>query len=145
MQWGVQMEPEARAAYAFFADVEVAPATFCVHPVIEMAGATPDGLVGPDGLVELKCPTTVTHIETVMSGRIPERHQIQMMWQMACTGRPWCDYVSYDPRLPEALALFVSRLARDEERVAALEEEVRMFLFECDTAISKLRRGTPRD
>jgi hypothetical protein len=83
MQWGVEMEGEARAAYAFFANVEVEPASFCLHPTIEMAGATPDGLIAPDGLVELKCPTTVTHLETVMTGRIPDRYQVQMQWQLA--------------------------------------------------------------
>jgi hypothetical protein len=143
MLWGIQREPAAKAAYSFFRDVEVEPATFALHPTIELSGATPDGLVGPDGLVEFKCPTSVAHLETLMTGRIPERYQLQMLWQMACTGRSWCDYVSYDPRLPEALVIFVSRLERDERRIAVLEEEVRMFLFECDAAIAKLRRNLP--
>ena len=97
MQRGIDTEPEARAQYAFLADVDVVEVGFVQHPTIEMAGASPDGLVGDYGLVEIKCPDTHTHIRTLDGASIDGKYVTQMMWQMACTGRNWCDWVSYDP------------------------------------------------
>ena len=139
MEWGLQQEASARAAYAFFCDRDVELAPFVPHPTIEMAGASPDGFVWDDGLVEIKCPNTATHLETVLTHSVPQKYQIQMFWQMACTGRTWCDFVSFDPRLPETVGLFVYRLERDEVRIAEIEEGVKVFLFECETTISRLR------
>lgn len=140
MQWGTDQEPEARTAYEFFANAEVELAGFVEHPTIAMAGASPDGFVGDDGLVEFKCPLTATHIETLLTNNIPGRYETQMLWQMACTGRAWCDYVSFDPRMPEAMQRFVKRFPRDDARIAELEEEVRTFLFELDTTVSRLTK-----
>jgi hypothetical protein len=105
-----------------------------------MAGASPDGLVGAEGLVEIKCPNTATHIETLVSDKIPAKYEIQMFWQLASSGRAWCDFVSYDPRLPEASSLFVKRLSYDDERIAEIEAEVRFFLREVDDLVDRVRR-----
>ncbi|MEO7222517.1 MAG: lambda exonuclease family protein, partial [Devosia sp.] len=138
MQWGLDLEAEAVAAYSFSADVDVLRGWFVKHPAINLTGATPDGLVGVDGLVEIKCPNTATHIETVLTGAIPIKYHQQMHWQMACSGRAWCDFVSYDPRMPEPLRLFVLRVQRDDEQIAELEREVREFLFELDRIVGRL-------
>lgn len=138
MQWGTDNEPEARLAYEFRNDVTVEQVGFIAHPSIEMSGASPDGLVLADGLVEIKCPNTATHIETLLTGVIPAKYETQMLWQMACTGRAWCDFASFDPRLPEEMRLFVKRFDRDEARIAEMEEQVREFLFELDTTVRRL-------
>ena len=141
MQWGTDQEPEARLAYEFRTDEEVEEVGFFQHPVIAMSGASPDGLVSDDGLIEIKCPNTATHIETLLTGIIPGKYETQMLWQMACTGRDWCDFASFDPRLPEAMRLYVKRFYRDNERIAELEDEVRTFLFELDTTVSRLLKA----
>lgn len=144
MQWGTEKEPEARAAYEFMRNVDVIAAEFVHHPSIPMAGASPDGYVKADtpegfsGLVEIKCPITATHIETLLSGKIADKYVVQMQWQMACTGARWCDFVSYDPRLPAHLQLFVKRVHADESRIAELTTEVLSFLAEIDDTIAKL-------
>lgn len=139
MQWGTDHEPDARDAYAFLADVDVAEVGFIPHPKIEMAGASPDGLVGEDGLVEIKCPITATHIDMLRNGAVADKYVVQMLWQMACTGRAWCDFVSYDPRMPEEMRLFVRRLYRDDVRIKQLEAEVISFLDEIDATLSELK------
>src|SRR6516164_9700680 len=98
MQWGIDHESDAIATYQMERNVDVAPVGYVDHPDIPEAGASPDGLIGVEGLVELKCPDSHTHLETLLTKRIDGDYIIQMMWQMACTGRHWCDYVSYDPR-----------------------------------------------
>jgi putative phage-type endonuclease len=138
MQWGVDTEPHARVAYEFYQDATVELAEFVTHPTIPMAGASPDGLVDADGLVEIKCPNTATHIETLLGGSVPEKYVLQMQWQMACTGRAWCDFVSFDPRMPETHRMFLRRLPRDGSRIADLENEVRVFLAEVDGKIAAL-------
>lgn len=138
MQWGTDQEPNARAAYEFFRDASVVEVGFIEHPVIGQAGASPDGLVGDGGLVEIKCPNTATHLDTLLSQTVPAKYVSQMLWQMACTGRKWCDFVSYDPRLPETMSMFVKRVERDEKRIAELEADVTAFLAEIDAKISQL-------
>lgn len=138
MQWGTDMEPEARTAYEFLHNAAVAEIGFVDHPTIAMSGASPDGLVGDDGLVEIKCPNTATHIETLRSGTVPGKYVTQMLWQMACTGRRWCDFCSYDPRMPDNMRLFVQRVHWNGERIAELEAEVSAFLSELDTTIAEL-------
>lgn len=140
MQWGTDTEPHARAAYEFFRDASVIEVGLVDHPFIPMTGASPDGLVGSDGLVEIKCPSTATHIETLLSKSIPDKYIVQMQWQMACTGRAWCDFVSFDPRLPEDMQLFVKRVPCDSERVSELEAEILAFLSEVETTIAALRK-----
>jgi putative phage-type endonuclease len=138
MQWGTETEPLARAAYEAHADVLVDEVAMITHPTIEDAGASPDGLVGDDGLLEIKCPSTATHIDTLLSQTVPSKYITQMQWQMACTGRKWCDFVSFDPRLPTELQLFVKRISFDTHYVAMLEKEVVQFLTELDGKIKKL-------
>jgi len=143
MQHGTDTEAEARTAYAFHADCDVAEVGFVPHPTITMSGASPDGLVGDDGLLELKCPNTSTHIETLLGGKVPEKYVTQIMWQLACTGRKWCDFGSYDPRMPERMRLFVKRIYRDDERIDQLEREVVTFLAETDEQLKALARKFP--
>lgn len=138
MQWGTDHEPDARAAYEFFRDAAVVEIGFVDHPSIAMTGASPDGLVGDDGLVEIKCPNTATHLDTLLSQTVPAKYVTQMLWQMACTGRKWCDFVSFDPRLPESMSMFVKRVERDDKRIAELETEVAAFLEEISAKIEQL-------
>lgn len=138
MQWGTETEPLARAAYESLADVLVDEVGYIAHPTIERAGASPDGLVGVFGLLEIKCPNTATHIDTLISEQVPTKYITQMQWQMSCTGRTWADFVSFDPRLPSGLQMFVKRVEFDAEYVAMLKEEVIKFLAELDAKISKL-------
>lgn len=138
MRRGTEMEPLARRAYENRAAVFVEQVGMIPHQSIADAGASPDGLVDDDGLVEIKCPNTATHIDTLLSGQIERKYILQMQWQMACTGRKWCDFVSFDPRLPERLRLFVSRVQRDPDKIAELEKEVRLFLRELEGKIHAL-------
>ena len=138
MQHGVDTEPEARAAYEFYQGVTVDQVAFVPHPKIDQAGASPDGLIGDDGLVEIKCPNTATHLETLLGQAVPAKYETQMQFQMACTGRKWCDFVSYDPRMPENMRLFIKRLSRDDKRIAELESEIAAFLLEMAVKLSEL-------
>ena len=139
MQWGTECEPQARVAYEFLTDREVTETGFVLHGAIADFGASPDGLVGDNGLVEIKCPNTATHIQTLLEGAVPGKYVTQMMFQMACTGRQWCDFASFDPRLPESMRLFVKRVHRDESEVSRLETLVVEFLAEVDQTVSGLR------
>ena len=138
MRWGTENEPFARAAYETFANVLVDQCGLVLHPTIERGAASPDGLVGPDGLVEIKCPKTATHLQYLVDGKVPTHYQPQMLWQMACTGRDWCDFVSFDPRLPDHLQLFIRRFSRDQTRIDEIESEVRAFLSEVDAILAAL-------
>lgn len=138
MAWGTEKEPEARALYEFLTDAEVTQIGFVPHPTISMSGASPDGLVSDDGLVEIKCPNTATHIDTLLGQSIPAKYETQMQWQMACTGRQWCDFVSYDPRMPDSMRLFVCREARNDAMIAEISEEVAKFLSELDEKVASL-------
>lgn len=143
MRWGIETEPQARDAYAFFSDIDVVQVGFVDHPRIAMSGASPDGLVGADGLAEFKCPNTNTHIDTLLSGVIPEKYVLQMQWQIACTGRKWCDYVSFDPRMPEHMRYFCQRVPRDDRLIATLEREVSEFLREVADKVASLQSKYP--
>ena len=140
MQHGTETEPLARAAYEALQDVLVDEVGFVPHPTIEMAGASPDGMVGDDGLIEIKCPNTATHIDTLLSQTVPGKYNTQMQFQMACTGRKWCDFVSFDNRLPEELQLFVMRVPRDEVFIRLIEAEIVQFIAELDDKINKLMK-----
>lgn len=140
MQWGTEQEPFARAAYESAKDVLVEEVGFIPHPLIQNSGASPDGLVGEFGLVEIKCPNTATHIQTLLDQKIPEKHIAQMQWQMCCTDRRWCDFVSFDPRMAEGLQIFIKRVEFDPEYVSMLEKEVILFLQELDNKIEQLNQ-----
>jgi len=140
MQHGTETEPLARLAYEVSQNVLVDQVGFVPHPSIKMAGASPDGLVGDDGLLEIKCPNTATHIETLLSETVPTKYFTQMQFQLASTGRKWCDFVSFDNRLPEELQLFVKRVPRDEMYIKLMEAEIVQFLAELDDKINKLMK-----
>jgi putative phage-type endonuclease len=139
MEHGTQTEPLARSAYENARNLLVKEVGFINHPRIEMSGASPDGLVADDGLVEIKCPNTATHIDTLLSGKVPTKYITQMQWQMLCCQRKWCDFVSFDNRLPEHLQLFVQEVEFDPEYAAMLEKEVVLFLTELDNKVAKLK------
>lgn len=138
MQWGTEQEPFARSAYEVAMDLMVDTVGLVLHPAIDRAAASPDGLAG-DGLLEIKCPKTATHLQYLLAGVAPAQYQMQMLWQMACTERAWCDFVSFDPRLPEDLQLLIVRFERDDKRIAEIETEVKLFLSEVDETIAKLK------
>jgi putative phage-type endonuclease len=140
MQHGTETEPLARLSYEVSQNVLVDEVGFIPHPTIEMSGASPDGLVNDDGLIEIKCPNTATHIETLLSETVPTKYYTQMQFQMACTGREWCDFVSFDNRLPPELQLFVKRVPRDDTYIRLMEAEIVQFLAELDDKINKLMK-----
>lgn len=139
MQWGIDTEPQARAAYEFLRDAEVVEVGLLRHPVIEGTHASPDGLVADEGLIEIKCPNSATHIDTLLSDKVPGNYWTQMQWQMACTGRKWCDFVSFDPRLPADLQLWVRRVERDDDAIESMERDVSDFLSELEMKLSSLQ------
>lgn len=138
MQWGTEQEPMARSAYEILRGEMIEQVGFVPHPEIEKSGASPDGLIGADGLIEIKCPNTATHIEYAVSGKPPSKYLLQMLWQMECTGRKWCDFVSYDPRMPPDMQLFVVRINRDDERIKEIKTEVIKLNSEIADQISQL-------
>ena len=138
MTWGTETEPLARSAFEAYADVMVEEVGFVPHPRIRDSGASPDGLVGAEGMLEIKCPNTATHIQTLLDRKVPEKYITQMMWQMACADRPWCDFVSFDPRLAERHQLFIKRINYDPEMVNLLENSVIQFLGDVDLKIQQL-------
>lgn len=140
MRWGTDNEPAARIEYAWQRSVEVQEVGFIAHPSI-MAGISPDGLIGADGGLEIKCPTTATHIETILNG-MPADHIPQVQGAMWITGRAWWDFVSYDPRVPEHLRLFVQRIPRDDIYIANLDFEIRAFLADVDAIYNRLQETT---
>ena len=132
MQWGIDHEDEACSAYEIRKEVLVDLCGFIAHPSIKMTGASPDGLVGEEGILEIKCPTTKTHLETIMGGKVPAHNLHQIAWQIECTGRAWCDFVSFDPRLPAAYQIFVKRITREElvPMIEDIKAQVLSFLDE---------------
>lgn len=138
MAHGTEYEPIARAKYEMATGVDVEQVGFIVHPSIKWTGASPDGLVSDAGLVEIKCPNTATHIDYLLKEVAPSKYHYQMLWQMACTGREWCDFVSFDPRMPINLQLFKVRFERDDAIIKEIEAEVAKFLEEVENVIEKL-------
>ena len=141
MQRGTDLEPVARMAYESkngFVD----KTGFHKHPQIEWFGASPDALVGDEGLVEIKVPNSTTHVDYILSGKVPTKYQRQMLAQLACTGRKWCDFVSFDDRLPEHLQLFVVRFEPKPEEIAKLEEGVIKFLNDVEKEFDKCQSFT---
>lgn len=138
MDWGTENEPYARAAYEAASNVLVDEVGIIDHPFLPMCAASPDGLVNDDGMVEIKCPNTATHFETLLAGKIPSKYVPQVQWQMACANRLWNDFVSFDPRAPEGLQLFITRVDRDDKYISELEAEVHKFLEELEQRMEKL-------
>ena len=137
MQDGIDREIFARDRYVQqFGEVE--EVGFVKHPTLE-AGASPDGMVGDDGILEIKCPMGSTHTETLMTQDVPSRYIPQIQFQLLCTGRKWCDFVSYNPMFPQHLQVFVKRVEADTVYQKELESEVKQFLEEVDDVINKLK------
>ena len=139
MAWGTETEPLARMAYEVHSGNFVETVAFIQHPSIEWFGCSPDGLIGSEGNLEIKCPNTSTHIDYLLAGVPPAKYVPQMQTQMACTGAKWCDFVSFDPRLPDELQLLVVRLDRDEAYIQQIEDEVKQFLDEVEQIYSQLK------
>jgi len=138
MTHGVENETYARAAYEAKTGNMVDQVGAIDHPTIPMSAASPDGLVGDDGCLEIKCPNTATHIDTVLGEEPAKKYFDQMQWQMRCADRSWCDFVSFDPRMPSHLQLFIKRIERNDLYIAELEKEVIQFLAEVDDKVKKL-------
>jgi putative phage-type endonuclease len=141
MQWGIDQEPFARATYEAHKGVLVDEVGFIPHPIIEMSGASPDGLVGDDGMVEIKCPDSKTALECWLSDNpVESKYFAQMQWQMRCAERAWCDYVVFDPRMPQKAQLFIHRVERDDKWIEETEKEVVKFLAEVDAKVAALKK-----
>jgi hypothetical protein len=140
---GIEREPDARAAYEFHRDATVVETGFVPHPTIPMSGASPDGLIGAHGLIEIKCPMTATHIDTLLNAKIDSKYVFQMEWQLACTGRQWCDWVSFCPLLPSSMQLHVTRVPRDDKLIEAMTQECVSFLSELCEKIAALQSRYP--
>jgi putative phage-type endonuclease len=140
MQWGTDNEPLARAEYEILRWLDVEQVAFVDHPAIEWCGASPDGLVEDRGLVEIKCPNTATHIDYMLGQKPPAKYIPQMLLQLACTGRQWCDFVSYDPRLPDRYRLFVVRFEPTADELMVTEATAREFLQDVAETIDRLRQ-----
>jgi putative phage-type endonuclease len=140
MEWGVQTEPQARVAYEVATGNFVDQVAFIDHPTIVGFGCSPDGLVGSDSLIEIKCPNSPTHWEYFKSEEPPQKYVIQMQAQMAVTGRKWCDFVSFDPRMPERSQLLIVCVERDDEFIANMEEEIKKFLSEVEAEVNLMEK-----
>jgi putative phage-type endonuclease len=141
MKWGMDFEPLARKRYAQTIGEMVVPIGFAMHDRIKWFGASPDALVGDEGLLEIKCPTPETHLEYILNGVMPEQYVPQVLAELSCSGRQWADFVSFDPRLPDNLQLFMVRVQRDEAKIAELEADVEQFLAEVKEITDRLKAG----
>ena len=139
MAWGTATEPQARVDYEVKTGNFVDQIAFVEHPTIEWFGCSPDGLVGNDGLIEIKCPNSATHWATIKDGKPPNKYVIQMQTQMACTNRKWCDFVSFDPRMPERSQLFICRVERDQTMIDEIEAEIKKFLSEVESEVNLMK------
>jgi len=139
MQWGKDNEAQARVAYEVTSGNFVDQVGFVDHPNINWFGCSPDGLVANNGLVEIKCPNSATHWSYIKDDGPPTKYYIQMQAQMACTGRDWCDFVSYDPRMPERSQLFIKRVMRENDYIAEMETEIKKFLDEVAVEVNLMK------
>lgn len=139
MAWGTSHQDEAQSVYEITKGALVTECAYFPHPSIAHSGASPDGLVGEDGVIEIKCPTTTVHLDTILSGAIPEKHTYQMAWEVESTGRKWADFISYDPRLPGNLSFFCARYVPPEDFREYLRSEVVKFLAELDALEARVR------
>lgn len=143
--WGQIHEDEAVASYAFLTNLAVVKTGPIPHPTIKGAHASPDRLVGDDGGLEIKCPTSAVHLQTLLADAVPEDHLPQIQWNMACADRAWWDFVSYDPRFPDGLQFFIRRVQRDDAVIKAMEAETIAFMAELETKLAALDQRYPRE
>jgi putative phage-type endonuclease len=140
MEWGTQTEPQARVAYEVATGNFVDQIAFVNHPTIAGFGCSPDGLVANDGLIEIKCPNSATHWSYIKANKPPEKYIIQMQAQMAVTKAKWCDFVSFDPRMPERSQLLIVRVPRDPEFILFMEAEINQFLSEVEVEVNLMEK-----
>lgn len=145
MQHGNDTEPQARAFYELETCLTVHEVAFIDHPTIEMSGASPDGLVGDDGLVEIKCPQPATHIKTLTGSKIARNYMLQMQWQLSCTGRAWCDFVSFCPSMPSEMQINIQRVLRDPALIVEISEAVKEFMAGVDAVCADLNSKFPSE
>ena len=138
IEWGLEQEPFARARHEAEQNIFVEQCGYILHPTIAKSGASPDGLIGNEGVLEIKCPDTKTHFEYLIAEKVPAAYIPQMTWQIICTGRKWADFVSYDSRAPQGLDYFYIRYTPEEGYMLQLEEEVKTFLKEVDEKFIQL-------
>jgi putative phage-type endonuclease len=140
MEWGTQTEPQARVAYEVKTGNFVDQVAFIDHPTIAGFGCSPDGIVASDGLIEIKCPNSATHWSYIKANEPPNKYFIQMQAQMSVTGAKWCDFVSFDPRMPERSQLLVVRVPRDPEYILYMEAEISTFLKEVEKEVQLMEK-----
>ncbi|EJF98608.1 hypothetical protein MEI_00178 [Bartonella vinsonii subsp. arupensis Pm136co] len=141
MQWGIEHEEDALKEYEFIYDTTITRCGFFQHPKIEMAGASPDGLIGEDGLIEVKCPQSTTHLRFFVYDEIKPEYHAQMQFQMACTGRKWCHFISYNPQFlgrSTGLRMKIKRILRDEKYIEEINKAVEAFLAEIEQDMKKI-------
>ncbi|WP_273721239.1 MULTISPECIES: lambda exonuclease family protein [unclassified Bartonella] len=141
MRWGIENEEDALREYAFIYDTQVTQCGFIQHPTIQMAGASPDGLIDEDGLIEIKCPRSTNHMRFIIDNEIKPEYLAQMQFQMACTRRKWCDFISYDPRFTGNSSLFrmkIKRIHRDDKQIEQINQAVESFLTEIEQEIQRI-------
>jgi putative phage-type endonuclease len=140
MAWGTATEPQARVAYEVTTGNFVDQVAFVDHPTIVGFGCSPDGLVGSDALIEIKCPSSATHWSYIKANEPPQKYVIQMQAQMAVTGAKWCDFVSFDPRMPERSQLLIVQVPRDPDFILFMETEIKQFLSEVETEVNLMEK-----
>jgi predicted phage-related endonuclease len=142
MRRGLELEPDARAAYEFETNEEILHKGYCFldHPTIAMCGSSYDGFLGKRGTFEVKSPNSATHITTLRSEQIDPGYIAQMQWGLACSRRDWCDWCSFDPRMPSGMQLFIKRVHRDDGLIERLADEVIKFLAEVDAEVADLEQ-----
>lgn len=140
MERGTDLEPVARGAYEAKMGLMVEETGLVIHPKIKDLGASPDGLVGSDGLIEIKCPNSKTHMAFIRSKKPEKKYMLQMLCQMACTGRSWCDFVSFDDRFPAPLQLVMVRVSRDESAIKEMETEAVKFISELERLVEEINK-----
>lgn len=145
MQRGIDLEAKARSAFELVQSVDVQTVGLVIHPTIENFVASPDGLIGEDGLVEIKCPNTSTIIDYHLKSEVPNKYILQIQSQLACTERSYCYFVAYDDRLPPDLSLFVKKIERDDALIKTIEKETITFLDECFDTLSQLKSLQQRE
>jgi len=139
IEWGIDQEPKARQMYEIVTGNDVAEVGWVCHPHLHRTGASPDGLVSDDGLLEIKCPASKTHQAFILNDKIAKKYIYQMQWQMECTGRKWCDFASYDPRFPDPLKIKIQRVNFDKELVEKITENVVTFVNELEEKLAHIR------
>ena len=142
MKNGVEREPDARTLFEAITGKEVALCGSFDHPEVVNTSASPDGLIrGEDAVLELKCPTHVTHAKNLLSDKMPRNYEYQVQWQIACTESEYAYFASYHPDFPPELRLKWVKVEKDNDMILSLENAVREFDAEVEDLITKIKKG----